>query len=162
MMENTNIIYRLEKVQAYLEDLKNIEEDRLYCRHDIYHFLTTGRIAYILTLENGLDVSRDLVYTTALLHDLSKAVEDREGLSHSKYSARLAEDILDHTNFSKGEKDLIIQAIRDHSGWDPEPKLDTFPDIFRYADNLSRDCYNCTMADSCKWEDARKNFEISY
>ena len=51
---------RIEKILTHslyrecLEKLTQTEESRLYCKHNLTHFLDTARIAYIYCLENNI------------------------------------------------------------------------------------------------------------
>ena len=53
-----------------LRKLKEMEQDRVYCRHDLDHFLHVARIACLLSVEQGLELDKEQVYLCALLHDL--------------------------------------------------------------------------------------------
>ena len=64
-MERYQKIAKHEKFQYYMEKTRKAEEKRIFCRHNWDHLLAVARIAYILVLEEGLDISRDLVYATA-------------------------------------------------------------------------------------------------
>lgn len=161
-MKNTNVIYKLDIIQDRLVKLEDLEESRIYCRHNLDHFLATARIAYILNLENDLGISKDLIYTTALLHDLGRIEEVEQNLDHHIGSAQLAEKVLAYTDYTKEEKDLIIEAILGHRGWEKDGPEESFRQIFKKADSLSRDCFNCKVSGSCKWSEERKNMVISY
>ena len=49
--------------------LEEYEEKREFCKHDMEHFMNVSRIAYIMTLEEGLNYSKDVIYAIGLLHD---------------------------------------------------------------------------------------------
>ncbi len=74
--------------------LQELEETRVFCRHQMNHLLDVARIAYILNLEMKLGISRDLIYAAALLHDIGKGRQYEEGIPHETASADLAEQIL--------------------------------------------------------------------
>lgn len=160
-MKNTNIIFNLKFVQKKLRLLTEVEEGRLYCRHDLYHFLSVARICYILNLEHGLNLSKDLIYTTSLLHDLGKIEQYIKKIPHEKASIKIAKKALRYTDFNKKEKKMIISAIKNHRGFKYKNKID-FDEIFKRADNLSRDCYNCKVERECSWDRERKNLKIIY
>ena len=71
-MENTNRIYHSPAYGQYLKQLERLEADRVFCHHDLAHFLSVGRIAYILSLEQELSVSKDLLNTTPLLQHMAR------------------------------------------------------------------------------------------
>jgi hypothetical protein len=60
------------------------EADRAFCKHGLNHLLDTARIAYILVLENGLNISKGMVYATALLHDIGRYDEYYHGIPHDQ------------------------------------------------------------------------------
>ncbi|EGY76362.1 HD domain-containing protein [Peptoniphilus indolicus] len=157
-MENSNIIFNLDFIQDLLKDLKTLEDDRIYCRHNLTHFLDVARICYILCLENNIYISKDVIYSAALLHDLGRAYEYKNGTPHDLASIDIAKKALFSTNFTNDEKDLILSAIKHH-----RKKSDflNFESLFYKADKLSRDCYNC-KAEGCKWGNHKKNLEIKY
>ena len=41
-----------------LRKLKEMEQDRVYCRHDLDHFLHVARIACLLSVEQGLELDK--------------------------------------------------------------------------------------------------------
>ncbi|MBL7574873.1 HDIG domain-containing protein [Peptoniphilus asaccharolyticus DSM 20463] len=157
-MENSNIIFNLPSIQKLLQELKTLEDDRIYCRHNLTHFLDVARICYILCLENNVSVSKDVIYSAALLHDLGRAYEYKNGTPHDLVSIEIAKEALSHTSFNESDKSLVLSAIEHH-----RTKSDSlnFESLFYRADKLSRDCYNCKAHD-CKWDDHKKNLEIKY
>lgn len=157
-MENSNIIFNLPSIQELLHELKTLEDDRIYCRHNLTHFLDVARICYILCLENNVSVSKDVIYSAALLHDLGRAYEYKNGTPHDLASIEIAKEALPHTSFNESDKSLVLSAIEHH-----RTKSDSlnFESLFYRADKLSRDCYNCKAHD-CKWDDHKKNLEIKY
>lgn len=158
-MKNTNLILNLDFIQENLENLKKLEDDRIYCRHNLTHFFDVARICYILCLENNLKVNKDMIYTTAILHDLGREKQITEGISHDIASSEIAKRALKFTDFSEDEKKEIIDAILNHRNKSDEL---TFKSLFYKADKLSRDCFNCKTYDSCNWSNEKKNNEIKY
>ena len=51
---------------------RKAEADRIFCRHDVDHFMNVARLAYIFKLERNYEVSKEEIYATALLHDIGK------------------------------------------------------------------------------------------
>ena len=72
-MTRVRAVWEHPAFQRELARLEELERDRPFCRHGIQHLLDTARIMRILNLEQGLGFSRELVYATALLHDVGKA-----------------------------------------------------------------------------------------
>ena len=158
-MENTNIIMFNEEYVKLLNDLEEFERERPFCKHDLPHFLDVARICYIMVLEEGLDISKDLIYTTALLHDIGRVVQYRDGTDHDKASADIAEKLLPLTSFNEEEIEMILDCIRKHR----EKQTSTpFNAIFYKADKLSRICFRCPAYDICYWSEEKKNHRITY
>lgn len=155
-MENFQIISQSKEYKKLLEELKELEKDRIYCRHNIEHFLDVARIMYIYVLEDRLDYSKDLVYTTALLHDIGRVLQYKEGLDHDIASYNISKDLLELTDFSKEDKELILDTILKHR----EASEGEFQSLFYRADKESRLCFNCPARSTCKWPEERKNMVI--
>lgn len=156
-MENTNLIYRHETYQELLGTLAQYEKDRVYCGHNMGHFLDVARLMYIYVLEEGLDYSKDMVYTTALLHDIGRVRQYEDGTDHALASAQLAEEFLKETSFSDREKDLIIEAIAKHR---KENTASDYSALFYRADKASRPCFACPVEGDCNWDKDKKNMRI--
>lgn len=159
MLSNTNIILNLDFVQAALNNLKKLEDERVYCRHDLSHFFDVARICYILCLENGLNINKDVIYTAAILHDLGREEQIQNGIPHEEASYHLALKAFDHTDFSQSDRELILSAIKGHRSVSTDSD---FPSLFSRADKLSRDCFNCKAYETCYWSEQKKNNELKY
>lgn len=85
-MERLNTVLRHPLYQQYYKELREEERDRIFCCHQMEHLLDVARIAYIRNLENNLGYSKELLYTTAILHDIGKALQYKE-----KFRTRLPE-----------------------------------------------------------------------
>lgn len=158
-MENTNIIMFNEEYVKLLNELEEFERERPFCKHDLAHFLDVARICYIMVLEEGLDISKDLIYTTALLHDIGRIVQYRDGTDHDKASAEIAEKLLPLTSFNEEEREMILDCIRKHR---EKQESTPFNEIFYKADKLSRICFRCPAYDICYWSKEKKNHRITY
>lgn len=154
-MERVNLILKNSKYIEYMETISNLERDRIYCRHNISHSLDVARIAMLIAMEEGVEVSREVVYGAALMHDVGRAAAG----DHRKNSAKMAENILNECGFSKEERNIIEEMILCHGnkGIDGEKSL---RGIFYRADKLSRPCYMCQAKQSCYWSDESKNLSI--
>lgn len=149
---------------AYKEALAEIairEENRIFCRHDTDHFMNVARIAMILNLEEGKDVKKDLIYATALLHDIGRHIQYDDKTPHEIASAELAEPILKDCGFRKKEIQQILQAILLHRS-PKESKKHDLADVIYRADKLSRECYFCKASELCDWKKNKKNKELIY
>lgn len=138
-----------------MADIENKEKGRIYCRHGIDHCLDVARIGYIFALEKGIDISKELIYSAALLHDIGRSVQKED---HDIIGAEIAEDILKECSFSTGDISLIVSAIKEHRN-DTDDRED-LSGIIRRADKLSRACYSCKAYNSCYWSEERKNKEV--
>lgn len=155
-----NSILNSEKFKEYLSKNKESEKERKFCGHDLQHFVDVARIAYIMTLENNLKIDKEIVYATALLHDIGRWMQYNEGVSHEIASYELAEDILIECGFNVEEKTMVLNAILNH-----RKKVNnkgTFDEIFYLSDKLSRNCFNCKAIDECNWSEEKKNYKINY
>ena len=155
-MENTNIIYKNKKYTDLLEKLEDLEKDRFFCKHDFQHFLDVARLMYIFVLEEDLSFSKDMIYSTAILHDIGRVWEYEKGINHDDASVDIAKELLVETNFSDDEKEKILLAISSHR----KKSTDVFASLFYKADKLSRACYRCPAYDQCYWSEEKKNKRI--
>ncbi len=139
------------------------EQNRRFCRHGMDHLVSAARIAYILSLENKLDIEKDIIYAAALLHDLGRLAKYRTGESHSAAGAKLSSVILSECGYSDSEISLISEAILSHGHESPAPeKCRTLGDILQKADTLSRLCFECEVYDECYWDENKKNHTVIY
>ncbi len=136
---------------GYIKIVRHIEEletDRIFCHHDMDHFLDVARIMVIMSYEEGLDYERDVMYATALLHDIGRAVQYEEGTPHEEAGAPIAERILSECGFTKEESDMITTAIKEH-GNEAVMKAADLSGLLYRADKASRKCYYCNAIDKC-------------
>lgn len=152
-MENVNIILSHPKYRALLEELNYLEKDREFCNHTLEHFLDVARIAYIKVLEEGLNYSKEVIYSIALLHDIGRVLEYNNGVDHHEGSAIIAEELLHDTSFNREEKALIIKSIKEHR----KESEDELSKIIYKSDKLSRNCFNCRAYNDCYWKEDKKN-----
>ena len=160
-MKHVNDIIRHPAYKDALAEIALREENRVFCKHDTDHFMNVARIAMILNLEEGKDVKKDLIYATALLHDIGRHIQYDEKIPHEIASAELAEPILKDCGFRKKEIQQIIQAILLHRS-QKEAKKNALSDIIYRADKLSRECYFCQANNLCDWKKNKKNNELKY
>ncbi len=156
-MERVNSIWRHPEYQRCLCRIQELEADRRFCRHTPEHFLTVARLTWILALEAGVSLEKELVYGAALLHDIGRHLQYEQGMPHEEASARIAEGILADCGFHGEEIEAILGAIRMHrskqEAWD-------FPGLLYRADKLSRSCFCCPAEAECNWGEEKKNLEI--
>lgn len=159
-MERINNILNNYKYKKYIQSIEKSELNREFCKHDIKHFIDVARISYILVLENGIDIEKEIVYATSLLHDIGRWAQYKDGVPHEEASVILSEEILTQSGFNEYEKHVILSAIRHHRV--ENAQLNNFNNIFSISDKLSRECYICNASKQCKWSDTRKNYNIIY
>ncbi|MGN0299452.1 MAG: HD domain-containing protein [Lachnospiraceae bacterium] len=158
-------IEQLLRHPIFLRELKQIEkleQNRIYCGHNFTHLLDVARISWIIVLERGLKLEREVVYGAAFLHDLGRGKEYLEGISHDKASVEIAEAILPDCGFSKEDSSLICEAIAGHRHDETEKYCSSLQQVLREADWRSRNCFQCEARESCKWTDERKNDTIYF
>lgn len=137
------------------------EKDRHFCRHDITHFLDVARIGLVISLEEGLNIERELIYGAALLHDIGRHMQYALGTPHEQASAMIAPAILLDCGFDDEETDVIITAILNHRNEDAARET-SLRGVLCRADKASRPCYICSMERECNWKSNKKNYSICY
>ena len=164
--DKTSGMNRLDEIcshplwQKCLQEIGRLEEDRIFCGHDVQHFLDVARIAYIENLEQEYAVSKDLIYAAALLHDIGRHLQYTEGVSHEEASARLSETILEDCGFTGEERKEILQAIRLHRNPGTAEKNNLAGLLYR-ADKKSRACGFCEVRERCNWPEEKKNMKLT-
>lgn len=158
-MERYQKVADHKKLHDYLEQIKGLEEQRIFCHHDWEHMLAVARIAYILSMEEGLNISKDWIYAAALLHDIGKKAQYERGIPHEIESAALAEGILMDCGYEAEEIAEITAAIMCHRSYREENN--DFQKLLYRADKLSRPCRSCQAAEQCKWPKERKNTGVT-
>lgn len=157
-MRKCSRILRNEKYLKILSQTEEAEKDRIYCNHGINHLMDVARAAYIINLENKLDIRKELIYGAALMHDIGRYAQYTEGIHHHKAGAEIAEEILPECGFTADETKQIADAVKCHrknSG-----RIKTLSDVIAAADKQTRMCMVCGAADTCKWSDDEKNMDI--
>lgn len=145
--------------QEHYQRLQELEKDRCFCRHTGEHFLDVARLAYISVLEQGLPLSREVVYAAALLHDIGRDEQYQNGTPHQEAGARISAEILTDLDFSPEETAQILSAVRSHRSLTPNT---AFESLFYQADKKSRNCFLCPAQAECNWPPEKKNMSIQY
>jgi HD superfamily phosphodiesterase len=146
-MERFNRILQDGAFREHVAWIEERERTRIFCRHDLTHFLDVARIAYILSLEEELKVGKELIYTAGILHDLGRWVEYDTGADHAVESRRIAQGFLERHGYGREEQDIILSAIGNHRNRYAERPFD---DVFYRADKLSRPCITCPARPQCR------------
>ena len=150
-------IDRIIQNPQYVDTLKRLqvlETDRIFCRHDISHFMSVARLMWIEVLEQQLPVDREVVYAAALLHDIGRVAQMEHGIPHEQASAEFAQQILPDAGFNEEELSEVTAAILSHR---KESTTSTLGRILYQADKRSRDCWCCSASNLCNWPEEKKN-----
>ena len=161
-LEKMERVWRIFTHSFYIQNLKKnmeCEKERIFCKHDVAHFLDVARLAYILKLERGFQVEKELIYAAALLHDIGKWQQYEHKIPHEVASAEIAKDILKVCGFNEQERTCVITAIRGHRKGTEAGEL---AEILYDADKLSRPCFACEAEKECNWSDEKKNKQIGW
>ncbi len=154
-MERCQRIYEHPLFQHCMDNIEHAEVGRIFCLHGMEHIMDTARIGYILILERGLNIDKELFYAAAMLHDSGRynpLIDD-----HAEAGAINAELIMPDCGFDEDETIAVAQAIRSHRTNDMS---DIFGAVLYEADKKSRLCYNCRACAECYWEDEKRNLAI--
>ena len=150
-------IDRIIQNPQYVDTLKRLqvlETDRIFCRHDISHFMSVARLMWIEVLEQQLPVDREVVYAAALLHDIGRVAQMEHGIPHEQASAEFAKQILPDAGFNEKELSEVTAAILSHR---EDSSVSELGKILYQADKRSRACWCCGASDLCNWPDEKKN-----
>ena len=158
-MERINKILSSPQFIRALEETKKAEQGRIYCLHGLEHAADTARISYILSLEEGTGLKKDIIYAAALLHDTGRFRQYADGTPHQTASIELAAEILPQCGFDDSEISEILSAIDTHRHGETRNKLG---EILQRADDLSRLCFYCSARDTCKWTEDEMNMGLEY
>jgi Predicted HD superfamily hydrolase len=167
-MDRVNKIINHPLYKKELDKITELEKERIYCKHTLEHFLDVARLMYIFSLENNQKIEKDIIYGTALLHDIGRAKEYLEGIPHEVASIEIGNLILPDCSYKKEEIFLIKEAIKEHRGQAAIKKLSLdkssiiLQQLLKKADKLTRNCFACAAESSCKWDEQKKNKRISY
>lgn len=158
--DKINAILQNENYKIYLAKNEEKEQTREFCHHDLQHFLDVARIAHIINLEKSLNINKDIIYATALLHDIGRWMQYENGIPHDEASAGIASDILSACGFNENEIKEILAAILMHRKISTDEKSLSYL-IYR-SDKLSRACLHCKATLECNWSEEKKNHNIKY
>ena len=132
------------------------EAKRSFCHHDIEHLCAVARVAMLLNLEEGLGLSKDLVYGAALLHDSGRYKQYENGTPHDEAGADIARQILPECGYEADEIFCITAAIASHRGSSMKTKEGALAELLFRADKMSRNCRFCKMYEECNWSEELK------
>lgn len=133
------------------------EAKRSFCHHDIEHLCAVARIAMLLNLEEGLGLSKDLVYGAALLHDCGRYKQYENGIPHEEAGTEFAHQILPECGYNEAEITCITGAIASHRGSSQKTREGALAELLYRADKLSRNCRFCKVYEECNWNKEKKD-----
>ena len=126
--------------------------------------MDVARLMYIDALEHDLSISKELIYATALMHDIGRIDQIEQGTPHEKAGAALCDVILPDCGFSEEETAVIQDAILHHRNRTYESQVsgehDTLSELLYWADKKSRNCFACEMKKECNWDEEKMNLKI--
>ena len=114
---------------------------------------------YIHALESHASASKELIYCTALLHDIGRAEQYRSGIPHDEAGAQIAEQILRELSFDPSEIQEITSAIREHRNAARSDTLSS-PDL-RCGQGIP-ELFFLSGRKECYWSAEKKNLTITY
>lgn len=153
-MIRVNKILKNSLFRSCMQEIDEAEKERIFCGHGIEHLLSVARIMHINALEDNIDIDKEIIYASALLHDIGRARAYRLHTDHAAESAEIAGKILEDCDFDKAETDEIIYAVLHHNDSEKSSELCT---LLRTADRLSRNCFACKAYEECNWSENKKN-----
>ena len=157
-MKRLNALVSDKKYREYLSQIETAETDRIFCKHDIQHFLDVSRLLYIYCLEEKLDIDKELVYAIGFLHDIGRAMQYMHGIEHHAASVEAARELLPKYGFDTEETAVITKAIGSHRNAE---NADRICSLTYKADKRSRPCYMCKAIGECNWSSDKINSEIN-
>lgn len=179
-MERVNKILNHDLFKEYIEKNRSAEETRRFCHHDIRHFLDVARLGMIFYLKQRCgqtageqggfaakarggrpQISEELIYAAALLHDIGRWKQYEDGTPHELASAEFAPAILADCGFTEEETARIVTAILNHRN-ESIREEESLSGILYRADKMSRSCFCCEAEAECGWKGAKKNLELRY
>ncbi|MGN0482285.1 MAG: HD domain-containing protein [Lachnospiraceae bacterium] len=156
-MERLNQLFHDSEYQQCLQKIKEAEQTRIYCRHDLSHFLDVARLMWIAVLEKHLPYEKEIVYAAAFLHDIGRSLQYGDGTPHEAASVEIAEKLLPKYGFCGQETQFICEGIAGHR---EQKETGTFAALLYDADKAARSCYACSAQDTCKWSMEKRNLRI--
>ena len=155
-MEKVNRLLNNEEYREMLSCIQEAEKERIFCRHDMRHFLDMARLLHIYCLEEGIKADKPLIYAIGLLHDIGRAAQYKTGEEHHTASARAAEKLMPTCGFDEEQTKTAVNAILSHRSGSE----DKFFKLVYKADKKSRLCFECKARGECNWPKEKMNLEI--
>lgn len=159
-----NKINKILKHDLFIEcytKIEKYEEKREFCHHDMTHFLDVARLASIFNERFHLGIYKELIYGTALLHDIGRFRQYEDETPHEVASAEIAPSILRDCGYTEQEVAYIVEAILNHRNQEVMEQ-DNLSGIIYKADKMSRSCFACKAEKQCDWKNEKKNLRLDW
>lgn len=183
-MKYTDNVLKHPVFREFIEQINDLEKDRIYCRHKLEHSIDVARLAWIYYLEDKItedsqkrvqlfpkasygewmdekEEMKDLFYTCALLHDIGRAVQYKTGVHHSIAGLELAKSVLVDIQAPEDWMGQILDVVAEHSRGEFAKDDRSLEYYIMKADHDCRMCFACQAQESCKWTEEEKNHTIS-
>ena len=160
-MERVNKIINNSIYKCAYHLIEDYENTRIFCKHDMSHFLDVARLAWIFNLEENLGISREIIYAAAILHDIGKYEQYINDIPHESASVLIAHDVLKDCGFDDSEIQMILSAIETHRD-EKQMIYKHLNRILYRADKMSRSCFTCDAKAYCNWGIEKMNLVIKY
>ena len=157
-LEIANKLLQNKRYSMLCRQLEELEKNRIFCGHNMEHFISVARIAVMLCAEKNIEADKDVIYSAALLHDIGRAEEYISGVPHDIAGAGIASEILEEIGCPEDKKAEIVKLILSHRSSDSEKS--PLEAVFYTADKKSRLCFCCKAQDKCNWSEDKRNNEI--
>ena len=173
-MDRLNQLMKHPLYVECLEKIKKHEAERIFCKHNMEHFLDVCRIAenlwlkyclerHLLAQDNSEEIyseqMREYIYATGILHDIGRWQEYENGIRHEIASADLACCILAECGYHDQEIEEIRCAILNHRNRAIKDENSLSGWIYQ-ADKKSRACFACEAEKKCDWSSSKKNMKL--
>lgn len=145
-----------------ITEIEKLEEKREFCKHGWEHLLNVSRIAYIMNLEQGFGMDKELIYLCGLLHDIGRAREYATGQNHDEAGQTLAEQILEEIRCPKEYREEILHKVSQHRHAPMPEEGITKDNFFWFADKKARNCFSCTVREKCNWPEEKRTMKIEW
>ncbi len=160
LMEIADEILKHPQYIKYMKLNAEAEKDRLFCKHGLQHAFDVARVAYIMSLEKNLKIKKEIIYATAILHDIAKWKQYRYGVDHASEGAILARKILEDIGIAANDIEEITEAISTHRKKDIQGSI--LGTVLYDSDKSCRPCLFCRSIDECNWFTDGKIPELKY
>lgn len=110
LLSNENFLYTVKKI----ENIKFITDGKWDWEHGLGHYKRVAEYVKEILLQLGADERTiDLGMAAALLHDIGLSKGDK--VDHAVESGKMFVNFLDENDITQYEKEILKQAITDHS-----------------------------------------------